>query len=57
LLVYFILYFCIFEKKNIFPKNPEAKARQVIDQKLDEAGWKLQDKKDIDLFARKKIND
>ena len=31
--------------------DPEAKARQVIDQKLAEAGWKLQDKKDIDLFA------
>lgn len=31
--------------------DPEAKARQVIDQKLEEAGWTLQDKKDIDLFA------
>lgn len=31
--------------------DPEAKARQVIDQKLAEAGWTLQDKKDIDLFV------
>ncbi len=31
--------------------DPEAKARQKIDQKLVEAGWTLQDKKDIDLFA------
>ena len=29
----------------------EARARVLIDQQLDQAGWKVQDKKDLNLFA------
>lgn len=31
--------------------TPEAKARQIIDQKLEQAGWVIQDKKKLDLSA------
>ncbi|MFT4102249.1 MAG: hypothetical protein QM674_14670 [Burkholderiaceae bacterium] len=31
--------------------TPEAKARQLIDKKLEEAGWMVQDLKDLDLGA------
>ncbi len=31
--------------------TPEEKARQKIDKKLEAAGWTVQDKKDIDLYA------
>ena len=31
--------------------SPEEKARLEIDKKLEAAGWVIQDKKDIDLFA------
>lgn len=29
----------------------EARARVLIDQQLTQAGWKVQDKKDLNLFA------
>ena len=29
----------------------EARARVLIDRQLAEAGWKVQDKKDLNLFA------
>jgi len=31
--------------------NPEAKARQLIDQKLEQAGWVVQDRKQLNLSA------
>lgn len=31
--------------------TPEAKARQLIDQKLEAAGWVVQDQKDLNLGA------
>ncbi|MFO1297866.1 MAG: hypothetical protein U1F25_16315 [Rubrivivax sp.] len=35
--------------------TPEAKAREVIDEKLQQAGWLLQDFKAIDLGAARGI--
>lgn len=31
--------------------SPETKARQVIDQKLEQAGWLIQDMKELNLAA------
>lgn len=31
--------------------TPEAKARLLIDQKLEQAGWVIQDKKQVNLGA------
>ena len=33
----------------------EVRARTLIDQQLTQAGWKIQDKKDLNLFAGKGV--
>src|SRR5262245_55717667 len=37
------------------PEAPEQKARRLIDEKLGEAGWLVQDRDDIDLTAARSV--
>ena len=34
------------------PQNPEAKARENIDQLLIDAGWDIQDMKELNIMAK-----
>ncbi len=36
---------------NLAPMKPEEKARQKIDQLFEDAGWKVQDYRDLNLGA------